>query len=298
MALARGRKLDVRFRHARGRGARGRDLGASPRAGRDAGHRRRVRLRQEPVDDEPDRVAGLQRPRHGLGALSTASELIGLPAARCADPRPAHRHDLPGPDDLAESVPDGVRADGPGAACTTRACRREGARARCVEMLEAVRIPDAAKRGSTVSARVLRRHAPARDDRLGDAVPAGAADRRRADHGARRHRAGADPRADARLRRDLGTAIILITHDLGVVAGLCDRVLVMHGGEEKEAGPVDDIFYRPQHAYTRALLAAVPRLDAGGSPPPRGPVVRAAARRADARGQGQRWRMPRRTAPP
>jgi peptide/nickel transport system ATP-binding protein len=63
------------------------------------------------------------------------------------------------------------------------------------------------------------------------------------------------------VRRDFGTSIILITHDLGVVAGLCDRVLVMHGGEEKESGPVDDIFYRPQHPYTRGLLAAVPRLD-------------------------------------
>jgi peptide/nickel transport system ATP-binding protein len=63
------------------------------------------------------------------------------------------------------------------------------------------------------------------------------------------------------VRRDFGTSIILITHDLGVVAGLCDRVLVMHGGEEKESGPVDDIFYRPQHPYTQALLAAVPRLD-------------------------------------
>jgi oligopeptide/dipeptide ABC transporter ATP-binding protein len=46
-----------------------------------------------------------------------------------------------------------------------------------------------------------------------------------------------------------------------VVAGLCERVLVMHGGEEKESGEVDEIFYRPQHPYTRALLAAVPRLD-------------------------------------
>lgn len=65
------------------------------------------------------------------------------------------------------------------------------------------------------------------------------------------------------LKRDFGTAIILITHDLGVVAGVADRVLVMHDGELKEHGAVDDIFYRPTHAYTRALLAAVPRLDAG-----------------------------------
>ncbi len=64
------------------------------------------------------------------------------------------------------------------------------------------------------------------------------------------------------LRARFGTAIMLITHDLGVVAGLADRVLVMHGGELKEQGTVRDVFYRPQHAYTRALLAAVPRLDA------------------------------------
>ncbi len=73
------------------------------------------------------------------------------------------------------------------------------------------------------------------------------------------------------LMRDLnerfGTAIILITHDLGVVAGLCERVLVMNGGELKECGDVRDIFYRPAHAYTRALLQAVPRLDEAGIEP-------------------------------
>jgi oligopeptide transport system ATP-binding protein len=57
------------------------------------------------------------------------------------------------------------------------------------------------------------------------------------------------------------TAIILITHDLGIVAGTCERVLVMQDGELKEQGGVRDIFYTPQHAYTRALLDAVPRLD-------------------------------------
>jgi oligopeptide/dipeptide ABC transporter ATP-binding protein len=64
------------------------------------------------------------------------------------------------------------------------------------------------------------------------------------------------------LKRRFGTAIVLITHDLGVVAGLADRVLVMHAGELKEQGSVADVFYRPKHEYTRALLAAVPRLDA------------------------------------
>ena len=65
------------------------------------------------------------------------------------------------------------------------------------------------------------------------------------------------------LNRELGTAIILITHDLGAVAGLCRRVLVMQDGEQKEAGCVEDIFYSPTHPYTRSLLAAVPRLDRG-----------------------------------
>ncbi len=63
------------------------------------------------------------------------------------------------------------------------------------------------------------------------------------------------------LRTRFGTAIILITHDLGVVAGLADRVLVMHGGELKEQGSARDVFYRPQHEYTRSLLEAVPRID-------------------------------------
>jgi oligopeptide/dipeptide ABC transporter ATP-binding protein len=64
------------------------------------------------------------------------------------------------------------------------------------------------------------------------------------------------------LNRELRTAIIMITHNLGVVAGLCDRVLVMYAGQVVEEGPVDDIFERPQHPYTWALLRSVPRVDA------------------------------------
>jgi ABC-type microcin C transport system duplicated ATPase subunit YejF len=63
------------------------------------------------------------------------------------------------------------------------------------------------------------------------------------------------------LKRRFNTGVVIITHDLGVVAGLADRVLVMHRGELKEQGPVRDVFYRPQHEYTRMLLQAVPRLD-------------------------------------
>jgi peptide/nickel transport system ATP-binding protein/oligopeptide transport system ATP-binding protein len=63
------------------------------------------------------------------------------------------------------------------------------------------------------------------------------------------------------LRQKLGTSIIWITHDLGVVAGLADRIIVMYGGQIVEQGPVRDIFARPQHPYTRGLLACVPRPD-------------------------------------
>jgi oligopeptide transport system ATP-binding protein len=63
------------------------------------------------------------------------------------------------------------------------------------------------------------------------------------------------------LRERTAMTIVLITHDLAVVAELCDRVIVMYAGEIVEAGSAEDIFYRPQHPYTRGLLASVPRLD-------------------------------------
>ena len=63
------------------------------------------------------------------------------------------------------------------------------------------------------------------------------------------------------IRREFGTAIILITHDLGVVAGFCDRTLVMYGGQVMEEGPTEDVFASPMHPYTRGLLSAVPRID-------------------------------------
>ena len=64
-----------------------------------------------------------------------------------------------------------------------------------------------------------------------------------------------------RLRQELGVAIIWITHDLGVVAGLADRVLVMYGGRPAEVAWVDDLYERPLHPYTTGLLGALPRLD-------------------------------------
>jgi oligopeptide/dipeptide ABC transporter ATP-binding protein len=64
----------------------------------------------------------------------------------------------------------------------------------------------------------------------------------------------------AQLNRDLGTAIVLITHNLGVVARSCQRVAVMYGGRIVEQAPVDELFAQPRHPYTRALLAATPHL--------------------------------------
>ena len=63
------------------------------------------------------------------------------------------------------------------------------------------------------------------------------------------------------LRKELNTSVVLISHDMGVIAAICDRVHVMREGEFVEAGPADDIFYRPVHPYTRMLLDAMPRID-------------------------------------
>ena len=113
-----------------------------------------------------------------------------------------------------------------------------------------------------LSARVLGRHAPAGDDRDGALQQPAAADRRRADHGTRRHDPGPDPRgAQAALRSDAASGIILVTHDLGVVADIADRVVVMYAGRVVEQGTLDEIFYDPQHPYTWGLLGSITRVD-------------------------------------
>jgi oligopeptide/dipeptide ABC transporter ATP-binding protein len=140
------------------------------------------------------------------------------------------------------------------------------ARARCIEMLEAVRIPDAAARFDgfphELSGGMRQRVMIATSLLLGPRVLV-----------ADEPTTALDVTVQAQileLMKDLkvrfGTSIILITHDLGVIASVADRVLVMHGGELKEQGAVDDIFYNPRHEYTRALLQAVPRLDAPHPP--------------------------------
>ncbi|MBX9592467.1 MAG: ABC transporter ATP-binding protein [Hyphomonadaceae bacterium] len=64
----------------------------------------------------------------------------------------------------------------------------------------------------------------------------------------------------AKLRRELGTAVILITHDLGVVAETAERVIVMYAGRKVEEASVDDLFAHPLHPYTRGLMSSIPRL--------------------------------------
>ena len=63
------------------------------------------------------------------------------------------------------------------------------------------------------------------------------------------------------LKEKLGMAIIMITHDLGVVASMCDRIAVMYAGKVVEYGSTDDIFYNPKHEYTRGLLRSIPKLN-------------------------------------
>ena len=78
-----------------------------------------------------------------------------------------------------------------------------------------------------------------------------------------------------RLRQELGMAVMWISHDLGVIAGFCDRVQVMYAGRIVESAPVNALFAQPSHGYSRGLLASVPRLDSRnkrlqpipGSPP-------------------------------
>jgi oligopeptide transport system ATP-binding protein len=150
----------------------------------------------------------------------------------------------------------------------------KAARARCIEMLDAVAIPEAAARFDRypheLSGGMRQRVMIATSLLLGPRVLI-----------ADEPTTALDVTVQAQilelmkgLKRRFDTAIILITHDLGVVAGLADRVLVMQGGEIKEHGSVDEVFYRPKHEYTRALLAAVPRLD---SHPRNEPITGAAA---------------------
>ena len=67
------------------------------------------------------------------------------------------------------------------------------------------------------------------------------------------------------LQKKLGMAIIMVTHDLGVIADMCDEIIVMYGGRVCERGTAEDIFYRPHHEYTKGLLRSIPNVDRIGA---------------------------------
>ena len=106
------------------------------------------------------------------------------------------------------------------------------------------------------------------------------------------------------LRDRLGMAVLWITHDLGVVAKLCDRVVIMYAGKVMEAGDVYDVLKRPRHPYTRRLIDALPKLgppgaaadpDRGPAPESRGPAGRVPVRargatRSPRNADRTRWR--------
>ena len=107
-----------------------------------------------------------------------------------------------------------------------------------------------------------------------------------------------------RLRHELGLSLILITHDLSVIAETCDRVLIMYAGRVAEEGPVDEVFRRPRHPYTQKLLRGVPehprrpadaRRDPGLAARPPDAAARLPLRTRAAR---SRWRSARRSSRP
>ncbi len=76
----------------------------------------------------------------------------------------------------------------------------------------------------------------------------------------------------AEMRREQGMTMLLVSHDFGVIAEVCDRVAVMYGGHVVETGPIDAIYHDPRHPYTKALLESIPELDAHGNTVRRNPL--------------------------
>ena len=135
---------------------------------------------------------------------------------------------------------------------------KSAAEKRAVELLEIVGIPNARLQVKSFPHEFSGGMPCQGHDRHGDRQRPGRDHRRRADHGARRHDPGAGPRCPQGGPTETGAAVIMITHDLGVVAGIADRVQVMYAGRSVETGTVDDVYYRPRMPYTIGLLGSVP----------------------------------------
>ena len=265
---ARGRRPHRRLPDRRRRRARRpRRVATTLTPRRGARHRRRVGLGQVGVVAWRSWACCRRRPAYrGL-------DPVPRPGARRAEaPRQLqrlrgdeHRDDLPGPDDVAEPRVHGRAGSSPRRCAPTTTCRRRRPRTRAVEMLDLVGIPQRRATGRRLPARVLRRHAPAGDDRHGDRQRPRRHHRRRADHGPRRHRPGPDPRdaRDDQGRHRRGDHAHHPRPRRGRRHGRPDARDVRRQGRRDRARSTTSST-RPRMPYTLGLLGSIPRVDADG----------------------------------
>ena len=214
------------------------------------------------------------------------------------DPRRRDRADLPGADDRrsARCTPSATRSSRRSCCTAIAVSKAASARARDIEAAARRRHPEARAAHRRLFLRSCRGGLRQRAMiAMALSLRAAPADRRRADDGARRHHPGADPgRCCASCRREHGMAIMLITHDLGVIAEMADDVVVMYLGRVVEEGPVDDIFHAPEASLHQALLRSIPSIY--GRAARRG--CRRSAARSRIRSTGRRAARSIRVAPP
>ena len=273
--------FDTPARRHRGRGAvRGVSFSTRPR--RDARAGRGERLRQ--VGDGA--VASCSSCRIRRRAIPAGSirfagqELRGRPRARAAPrARQPHRDGVPGAHDLAQPAPHHREAGRRGAAWSTRACGGRAARARILELLHLVGLRGSRAPARRLSAPALGRPAPAGDDRHGAGQRARSAHRRRAHHRARRHHPGADPAPAPELQQRFGMALLLITHDLGIVRKMADARVRDERGRDRGGRARPPRSSRRRGIPTRGGCWPPSRRRSRARPPPTAPVVHGGAGR-------------------
>ena len=237
-----------------------RDVSLAGRARPDRRHRRRERLRQ--VDARLWRSSALLpgNAESLAGSVgSTARDLLRLARRELRALRGRRIADgLPGPDDVAEpGAVDRPADDRYPVSPSARAAREK--RRRRDRAAAPGRHTRCRERGSTQYPHQFSGGMRQRDrHRHGAAGRTRTCYRRRADDRARRHDRGADRPSAARAAAGAGGSILFVSHNLGLIAELCDEVVVMYAGEVVERGTVHDIFHRPGHPYTRALLICDP----------------------------------------